>query len=426
MEILNTTNTISLLFERVKDKQEEIHRWLDSHEGAKDLPLYSSVDIRDAGFKVSVVDTNIFPAGFNNLCEHGLKDSESLIRTAINKRAANCKDILIIAEEHTRNAWYLENIRILQQIIERAGFRVRIATFLNVQPAFYETAKCIELETATGALVKIYCVRKVLEEFQAGRERIDLIILNNDLTTGIPEILKNSSVPVYPSLQAGWHSRSKRRHFDYTRDLICEFARILEVDPWLVSCLHNVADKVDINVESDRQKLMDSASDLFNRIRVKYQEHRIGEKPYIFVKADSGTYGMGVLPIEDPHDIMTLNHRNRNKLHMGKNGQLIDRYLLQEGVPTIYNIDQEVSEVCIYQIENNLVGGFYRSHISKGQRDNLNSQGMVFKKMCPHLSKYGDCGVHHDINIFDFYRILARIAGIAAHREIIQLEATLK
>ena len=85
-----------------------------------------------------------------------------------------------------------------------------------------------------------------------------------------------------------------------------------------------------------------------------------------------------------------------------------------------------MSEVCIYQIENNLVGGFYRSHAQKTERENLNSQGMDFKKMCPHLKKYGDCGVHHNMNIFDIYRILARIAGIAAHREIVQLETQVK
>ena len=135
---------------------------------------------------------------------------------------------------------------------------------------------------------------------------------------------------------------------------------------------------------------------------------------------------MGVLPIEDPSEILKLNRKNRNKLHVGKSGQVVQRYLLQEGVPTIYSTDQEISEVCIYQIENNLIGGFYRSHSSKGQRDNLNTRGAEFKKMCPHLSKYGDCGVHHDVNVFDLYRILARIAGIAAHREIIRLEAAKK
>ena len=92
----------------------------------------------------------------------------------------------------------------------------------------------------------------------------------------------------------------------------------------------------------------------------------------------------------------------------------------------MYTIGHEVSEVCIYQIENNLVGGFYRSHATKGDRDNLNTQGVVFKKMCPHLKKCGDCGVHHDISVFDIYRLLARVASIAARREIAYLEARSK
>jgi glutamate--cysteine ligase len=205
--------------------------------------------------------------------------------------------------------------------------------------------------------------------------------------------------------------------------LVNEFAKILDVDPWLFSCFHNVVESVDINSEADRHKLGKSADDLFKRIKEKYKAHQIDEKPYIFLKSDSGTYGMGILPIESSADILRLNRKDRNKLHVGKSGQVVQRYLLQEGVPTIFSIDQEISEVCIYQIENKLIGGFYRSHTSKGRRDNLNSPGMEFKKMCPHLSKYGDCGVHHDVNVFDLYRILARVAGIAAHREIINLEA---
>jgi len=207
MNTSNSTPAIALLIARIKAKQEEIHRWLESYEGANELPLYSSVDIRNAGFKAAVVDTNIFPAGFNNLCEHGLENSEAFIRKAINKRVPNGKDILIIAEEHTRNTWYLENVRILQQIIARAGFNVKIATFLNVQPAFCEKTSSIELETATGEHVRIYCFRKILEEYEAGREHFDLIILNNDLTSGIPEALRGSKIPIYPSIQAGWHSR---------------------------------------------------------------------------------------------------------------------------------------------------------------------------------------------------------------------------
>lgn len=133
---------------------------------------------------------------------------------------------------------------------------------------------------------------------------------------------------------------------------------------------------------------------------------------------------MGVLPIEDPQDILKLNRKQRNELYKGKGAQPIHRILLQEGVPTVCHMGDEVCEVCIYQIENNLVGGFYRSHAGKSSRENLNTQGMELKKMCPHLKKYGDCGVHHDVSIFDVYRILARIAGVAAQREIKELEAS--
>ncbi|MBI5150586.1 MAG: glutamate--cysteine ligase [Candidatus Omnitrophica bacterium] len=420
---INVPPTISLIIERIRTHQQEIHRWLDSHERSKELPLYSSVDIRDSGFKLAVVDTNLFPAGFNNLCEHGLADSVKFMREAILKRAPGGKDILIIAEEHTRNTWYLENVRILEQIIAQGGFNVKAATFLTDQPSFCEGDAYIDLKTATEQTVRIYCFKRILAAYQEGKEHYDMIIMNNDLTTGIPEILQNSRIPIYPSMQAGWHARLKSHHFSHTANLFREFAGLLDLDPWLFSCLFEVVDGVDINIKADQDKLAESAAKLFKEVAVKYKEHNIPEKPYVVMKADSGTYGMGVLPINGPAEIVGLNRKDRNKLYKGKSAQVISRYLLQEGVPTMHTIGHEVSEVCIYQIENNLVGGFYRSHALKGDRDNLNAPGMVFKKMCPHLKKYGDCGVHHDINVFDIYRLLARVASIAARREIACLEA---
>lgn len=421
--IHSQSQTMNTLIDHIKTNQEQIHNWLTSMEGANELPIYSSVDIRDAGFKMSVVDTNIFPAGFNNLCEHGQEDAVGFMRDAIQRRVSGCKNILIIAEEHTRNTWYLENIRILQNIAEKAGFSVKVATFLTVQPDFCEKTRFVELETATGHPVRLHCFKKILEDYEAGREKFCLIILNNDLTTGIPDILKSARVPIYPSIAAGWHSRLKSHHFAHTEDVMTEFARLIDVDPWLLSCQFKVIDNSNVNDEAERTKLADATSDLFKSIQAKYDEHGITEKPYVVLKSDSGTYGMGVMSIESPEDILNLNRKKRNALSVGKSSQSISRYLLQEGVPTIYNVADQVSEVVIYQIENNLVGGFYRMHGSKGQRDNLNSKGMSFQTICPHSSKYGDCVAHPDINIFDVYRILARISGISAHREIIQLEA---
>ena len=413
----------SLFIERIRSRHDAIQDWLRQYESVLELPLYSSVDIRDAGFKCAVVDTNLFPAGFNNLCEHGLADSVHFMREAVLRRVPACKDVLIIAEEHTRNPWYLENIYVLQRIIEQAGFSAKVSTFLNVEPSFCEKASYVALETATGETVKVYCFKKLLRDFQEGKTGFDLIIMNNDLINGIPDVLKQSHIPIYPSIQAGWHSRKKSHHFQITNDLIREFAALLDLDPWFFSCVYRVASQVDINQEKDRLTLYETAVDLFSAIKRKYEEHGISEKPYIILKADSGTYGMGVMALEEPEQILNLNRKGRNKLHKGKGSLAIHTYLLQEGVPTIYHAEQHVSEVVIYQVENNLVGGFYRSHSGKTNRDNLNSKGMVFEKMCPHLPQYNDCGIPHDINIFDFYRLLARVAAIAAHREIVRLEA---
>lgn len=424
-ETLLTPN-MTFLLDRIKTHQPKILDWLSAHEKSKELPLYSSVDIRDAGFKASVVDTNLFPGGFNNICEHGLADSVGFMKDAILHRVPKATNILIIAEEHTRNTWYLENLRILEGIIRQAGFNVRIATFLTVQPGFCESAKYVELETAANQPVRIFCFKRILSEYEAGRDDIDLIIMNNDLTMGIPDILKNSKIPIYPSIQAGWHARHKSHHFCIANNYIKEFSHILDIDPWFLSCLFSVVDQVNINNDADRQKLADLTSDLFKQIEAKYKEHKITEKPYVIIKSDSGTYGMGVLPIEDPNDILDLNRKKRNELYKGKSSQLIERFIIQEGVSTIYNIEHEVSEVVIYQIENNLVGGFYRSNSNKNERENLNSQGANFKKMCPHSKKYGDCGVHHDVSVFDLYRYLARIAAIAARREIQHLEGDKK
>jgi len=416
----------SLFIERIRDRQNAIQHWLSRYAQSHELPLYSSVDIRDSGAKIAVVDTNLFPAGFNNLCEHGTEDAIDHFKQAIRSRCPRGQNVLIIAEEHTRNAWYLENVRVLSNIITRAGFNVRIATFLDIQPAFCQDVNYVELRTATDLPVKVHCLKNLIRDISTGQEQVDLIILNNDLTSGIPEVLQRSTIPIYPSIRAGWHSRLKSHHFSHTNDLIKEFAQILDLDPWFFSCAFAVEDAVDINRDEDRERLCASARRLFKKITEKYDEHHINEKPYLVIKADAGTYGMGVITIENPDDILKLNRRNKNKLYRGKGSTVNERYLLQEGVPTIYHIEKQVSEVCIYQVEDHLIGGFYRSHAGKGSRENLNSRGMGFQKMCPHSKDYGDCGVHHDVNIFDVYRILARIACLAAHREIAVLEDALR
>jgi len=355
-----------------------------------------------------------------------LFDAEAIIKKAILARVPDAANILIVAEEHTRNTWYLENVRILQEIITKAGFSAKIATFFTHDQSLCELGSgAVELETATGQTVKVFCFRRVLEKIKHNDADFDLIIMNNDLSAGIPEELKEIKIPIYPSIHAGWHSRLKSEHFRHTNTLMKEFADKVGLDPWQFSCLYEVVGQVDVNIEADQKRLHHAAVKLFEDIQNKYREHHVEGKPFIFIKADSGTYGMGVVPIEDPAQILELNRKKRNDLLRGKDAQTITRFLLQEGVPTIHRIEENPCEVCLYQIDNNFVGGFYRYHTSKGSRENLNSPGgMTFQKMCPHLDKYGkDCGIAHNLNIFDIYRILGRVAGVAAGKEIMDLDS---
>ena len=92
----------------IKTQYERIDQWLTRHESGVLLPFYTSVDIRDAGFKSAVVDTNLFPAGFNNLCMSGVEKAATYLKDAIQYRVNDCSHILCIIEEHTRNTWYLE------------------------------------------------------------------------------------------------------------------------------------------------------------------------------------------------------------------------------------------------------------------------------------------------------------------------------
>jgi glutamate--cysteine ligase len=417
------------IVDAVLNKQTQINQWLTQLESKADLPFYSSVDIRDAGFKMAFIDTNLFPAGFNNLCQLALSDASTTFKKAIFHRVANAKRLLMIIEEHTRNTWYLENVYVLEQLMKSAGFEVIIASFLTPDLILNpDITPYITLDTAKNNPINLYCLHTLLEDVKTKKTAFDLIILNHDLTTGIPDILAQTQIPIYPSIQAGWHSRLKSNHFSVANTLLDEFASMIGIDSWFFSCLYTAVESVDINDPSDRERLKHSATRLFDQIQQKYDTHHINKKPFVFLKADSGTYGMGVIPIESPEDILKFNRKARNNLTKGKNSRKIGRFILQEGVPSIGTVDGLVSEVCIYQVANQFVGGFYRLNNQKNDRENLNSKGMIFRKMC--VGDRGECLYSHkDINECgvnpdpktQVYHILARIAGVAAHREIIQM-----
>ena len=153
-------NIIQILTKR----KDEISSWLAGKEDLASLPLYSSVDIRNSGTKISVIDTNLFPAGFNNICRHDWPLTQQAFKEAILRRVPDCQNVLIIAEEHTRNTWYLENVLTLQQMITSAGFNAKVATFFKITSGLCEKANYVELETATGQALKVFCLYRIVAD----------------------------------------------------------------------------------------------------------------------------------------------------------------------------------------------------------------------------------------------------------------------
>ena len=54
------------LEKRMLDAMPQIEHWFRTQWLEYAAPFYASVDLRNAGFKLAPVDTNLFPGGFNN------------------------------------------------------------------------------------------------------------------------------------------------------------------------------------------------------------------------------------------------------------------------------------------------------------------------------------------------------------------------
>lgn len=162
---------------------------------------------------------------------------------------------------------------------------------------------------------------------------------------------------------------------------------------------------------------------LLTAIQAKYNEYGLDKKPFVVVKADAGTYGMAVMTVHSPDEIVNLNRRQRTHMSATKGGQEVRRVIMQEGVYTFetWGDDQAVAEPVVYMIDHFVVGGFYRVHTERGPSENLNAPGMHFQPLAfaescitPDQSMDPDS----EPNRFYAYGVIARLAMLAAAREI--------
>ncbi|HAU2231256.1 TPA: glutamate--cysteine ligase [Legionella pneumophila] len=400
----------------ILNKLAEIESWFRKKWQETPAPLTSSVDLRHAGFKLAPVDTNLFPAGFNNLNPEFLPLCIQAAQSALIEYIPDCTKILLLPESHTRNKYYLQSLNVLKTTFVKAGFIVRIG---SLDPDIKEPTEII-LEQGETLLI---------EPLQRQGDKVGLdnfspclLLLNNDLSSGVPEILQDVQQRIRPTAKLGWASRLKSSHFQFFEEVAIEFAELVGIDPWLINPYFSAIEGVDFMAQEGIETLAQEVDKILSLINDKYTTYGIENKPFAVVKADNGTYGMSVMMVHNGDEIRQLNRKQRTRMSTSKGSRKVDRVIIQEGVYTFETMpDGSVAEPVVYMIGQFVVGGFYRVHKGRGIDENLNAPGMHFEPLafaqacnmpCDDLEVV-DCP-----NRFYVYGVIARLAALAAAREI--------
>ncbi|MDP9929985.1 glutamate--cysteine ligase [Variovorax paradoxus] len=419
------TGPINELEQRVLDSTPAIERWFRLEWMEHTPPFYSAVDIRNAGFKLAPVDTNLFPGGWNNLTKEMLPLAVQAAQAAIEKICPEARNLLVIPENHSKNTFYLANVAQLVRIFHMAGLNVRVG---SIDPAIKSPKK---IELPNGDTV---CLEPVVRsKRRLGLKNFDpcTILLNNELSAGTPGILEDLHEQyLLPPLHAGWSVRRKSNHLHSYEELSKRFGKLLGIDPWLINPIYARGDSVDFAEGRGIDVLTSHVDAVLTKVRRKYKEYGINEKPFVVVKGDTGAEGPGVITIHDAKEVEALVGKPRGA-SLGKAAGAArelrepGEVIVQEGVLTNERVHNGVAEPVVYMMDRYVVGGFYRVHAERNPDENLKSPGASFVPLAfsesAHLPQPGAKPGASAPNRFYMYGVVGRLAMVAASYE---MEAT--
>ncbi|MCD6046048.1 MAG: transporter ATP-binding protein [Gammaproteobacteria bacterium] len=405
---------LSLLEMKLSDETVKIETWFRKQWRDYQVPLTTSVDIRNAGYKMAVIDTNLFPAGFNNIHVAQIPLAHLAVQQYWQHYMPQCERIVLIPENHSRNGYYFKSLLVLSSILTKAGFEVKIA---SIDPSV-TAAKTLAVED--GEEFTLYPLERNGNRVHIGDFKPCTVVLNNDLSEGIPDILTGITQAIYPPLALGWASRLKSEHFLHYQTVCHAFAELLSIDPWLLNPLFRQCSDINFMEHEGEDCLAKHVEFLLAAIQKKYDEYTIKDSPFVIVKADSGTYGMGIMTIKSVEEVYSMNRKARTRMSVGKGRQPITSVLIQEGVYS-YEVDSHkgaIAEPVVYMLGQCVVGGFYRLHEGRANNENLNSPGMYFEPI-PFAGACNNPLLHdaHSRRLYA-YSVLARLALLASAYEL--------
>lgn len=368
--------------------------------------FYNSVDIRRSQYKLAPVDSNLFPAGFNNLSAAALENGVKAARHFFAKHYPGAAKIILLPENHTRNLYYIENIIVLRTMLETAGMEVRVGNFFAGEGT-------VTLNSASGKELAVNFLQVENGKLMAGAEKFipDLVIINNDFTSGLPEELKKISQPILPNPELGWHTRRKSKHFAAYDQVARKFCGHFGLDDFFITTIFRQCGTVNFREREGLECIALNVEKVIHTLKEKYKERGILDEPYVFIKSDKGTYGMGIMTAKSGDEVYEMGKKMRHKMNVIKGGELNDEVIIQEGIPTIDSIEGHPAEPIIYAIGCQPIGIFYRANVEKDEFGNLNSPGMKFySEPDKAVEDLYPCG-------FKVFGLIARLATLAAAKE---------
>ena len=413
------TGPLLELEKKILDATPVIERWFRLEWQEHTPPFYCSVDMRNSGFKLAPVDTNLFPGGFNNIAQEMLPLAVQAAMAAIDKYCPDARNLLLIPERHTRNTFYLQNVARLIQIFRQTGLNVRLGSLSE------DIKSPTTLELPEGGTLTLEPLERSANGRRLGLKNFDpcTILLNNDLSAGIPKVLEGlHEQTLLPPLHAGWAIRRKTNHFAAYDEIAKKFGKLIDIDPWMVNPYFAKCGSINFHERTGEEQLAQSVDAVLTKIRKKYKEYGIKEAPFVIVKADAGTYGMGIMTVRDASEVKDLNRKQRNKMAVVKEGLEVSDVIVQEGVHSFEQINESVAEPVVYMIDRYVIGGFYRVHAERGVDENLNSPGAHFVPLAfAQQHSLPDLGAKPGTaapNRFYMYGVVARLALLAASLEL--------
>lgn len=359
-----------LLHQKIVKNYDIVQNWFDKKSQSLSFPFYSSFDLRDSSTKISPVDANLFPAGFNNICEVDREGSVQLCKNYLKTHFPSAQNIILLAEEHTNNPFYWDNIYSLKLLLEQSG---TFSVFICVPGK--NIKEDTTLISARGHSIAVFLLKNKIGEG-------NLIISNNDFSV---DYHLNLPIPVTPPVKAGWNTRRKHSFFKEYNLLATEFANLIQMEPEYLTIKTKRFTEFQINDPKCLKRLKEEVDFFLSELKPSYKNtlyKKNEQKPFIFLKNNAGTYGLGMTTITSSTDIEHWNYKIKKKMKATKGGGKVTELIIQEGIASHLKREGSVAEPVIYLVGSHLTGGFLRTHKEKGIRDNLNSPGAVYRTLC--------------------------------------------